>query len=46
MMRRKMVRLSDEEHSRLKKRRDRAYGDGVPLGFVILEAIEEVSEDG
>lgn len=43
-MREKRVRVSDEEHTRLKKYRNYEYAEGIPLGYVIGRLLDEVSE--
>lgn len=42
-MRDKRVRVSDEEHARLKRYRDYEYAEGIPLGYVIGQLLEEVN---
>lgn len=46
MNRTKSVRLSPEELEKLKTYRNEVYDDGIPLGFVIDQLVEEVSDDG
>jgi hypothetical protein len=41
-MREKRVRVSDEEHARLKKYRDIEYSESIPLGYVIGRLLDEV----
>jgi hypothetical protein len=41
-MRDKRVRVSDEEHARLKRHRDYEYAEGIPLGYVIGQLLDEV----
>jgi hypothetical protein len=41
-MREKRVRVSDEEHARLKKYRNYEYAEGIPLGYVIGKLLDEV----
>jgi hypothetical protein len=43
-MRTKRVRVSDEEHRQLKKYRDYEYSEGIPLGYVIAQLLDEVSD--
>jgi hypothetical protein len=38
------VRVSDEEHARLKQYRDYEYSEGIPLGYVIGQLLDEVDE--
>jgi hypothetical protein len=44
-MRTKRVRVSDEEHARLKQYRNSEYSHGIPLGFVIGQLLDEVADD-
>ncbi len=39
MARENKVRLSDEEHKKLKEYRNKEYDETIPLGFVISELI-------
>jgi len=43
-MRTKRVRVSDEEHARLKEYRDDEYAEGIPLGYVIRQLLDEVGD--
>jgi hypothetical protein len=43
-MRKKRVRVSDEEHARLKQYRDYEFSEGIPLGYVIGQLLDEVDE--
>jgi hypothetical protein len=43
-MRQKRVRVSDEEHARLKQYRDYEYAESIPLGYVIGQLLDEVED--
>ena len=43
-MRDKRVRVSDKEHTELKQYRDHEYAEGVPLGYVIGQLLDEVNQ--
>jgi hypothetical protein len=43
-MRRKRIRVSDQEHARLKEYRDYEYAEDNPLGFIIGQLLEESSD--
>jgi hypothetical protein len=43
-MREKRIRVSDEEHARLKKYRNYEFSEGIPLGYCIGQLLDEVEE--
>jgi hypothetical protein len=45
MNRVKTIRVSPEELDLLKKYRDEEYDDGIPLGFVVRQLLDEVSSN-
>lgn len=45
MTRNKAIRVSPEELAKLKKYRAEKYDDGIPLGFVMAQLLDEVDAD-